>query len=145
MTLLAWLCRSMNALIKKSTSSVDPPEPLPELPQNARDAMEFYKEVFGGDLTVSTFADLHASQEPAEENLVMHAQLESPSGLTLMGSDTPARMDYNPGNTYSVSLSGKTTLNCVATGRNSAKAALFLCRLRWHPGATPSACAPTNS
>ena len=73
---------------------------------NAREAMEFYKDVFGGELTVSTFADLQASQDPAEENLVMHAQLESPSGLTLMGSDTPARMDYHPGNTYSVSLSG---------------------------------------
>jgi PhnB protein len=73
---------------------------------NAREAMEFYKDVFGGELTVSTFADLHASQDPAEENLVMHAQLESAAGLTLMGSDTPARMDYHPGNTYSVSLSG---------------------------------------
>jgi PhnB protein len=37
----------------------------------------------------------------------MHAQLESPSGLTLMASDTPARMEYNPGNTYSISLSGE--------------------------------------
>ena len=73
---------------------------------NARDAMQFYKDVFGGELTVSTFADFQASQDPAEDNLVMHAQLESPSGLTLMGSDTPARMDYTPGNTYSVSLSG---------------------------------------
>lgn len=73
---------------------------------NAREAMGFYKEVFGGELTVSTFADFQASQDPAEDNLVMHAQLESPTGLTLMGSDTPARMDYTPGNTYSVSLSG---------------------------------------
>ncbi len=73
---------------------------------NAREAMGFYKDVFGGELTVSTFADLHASQNPAEENLVMHAQLESPSGLTLMASDTPARMDYHPGNNWSVCLSG---------------------------------------
>ncbi|SDP82389.1 PhnB protein [Arthrobacter sp. ok909] len=73
---------------------------------NAREAMEFYKDVFGGELTISTFADFQASQDPAEENLVMHAQLESPSGLTLMASDTPARMEFQPGNTYSVSLSG---------------------------------------
>lgn len=73
---------------------------------NAREAMEFYKDVFGGELNVSTFADFHASQDPAEDNLVMHAQLDGPSGLTLMASDTPARMDYNPGNTFSVSLSG---------------------------------------
>src|SRR6478609_4381741 len=73
---------------------------------NAREAMEFYKDVFGGELTISTFADFQATQDPAEENLVMHAQLESSSGLTLMGSDTPARMEFQPGNTFSVSLSG---------------------------------------
>jgi PhnB protein len=73
---------------------------------NAREAMEFYKEIFGGELTISTFADLQASQDPADADLVMHSQLESPSGLTLMGSDTPGRMEYRPGNTFSVSLSG---------------------------------------
>ncbi|RKR30155.1 VOC family protein [Arthrobacter oryzae] len=74
---------------------------------NAREAMEFYKAVFGGELAISTFADLHASQDPAEENLVMHSQLESPSGFTLMASDTPARMEFKPGNTFSISLSGE--------------------------------------
>ena len=73
---------------------------------NAREAMEFYKDVFGGELNMSTFADFQASQDPSEDNLVMHAQLESPTGMTLMGSDTPSRMDYTPGNTFSVSLSG---------------------------------------
>ena len=74
---------------------------------NAREAMEFYKDVFGGELNLSTFADFQASQDPSEDQLVMHAQLDGASGLTLMGSDTPARMDYNPGNTFSVSLSGE--------------------------------------
>jgi PhnB protein len=73
---------------------------------NAREAMEFYKSVFGGELTISTFADLHASQDPSEDDNVMHSQLESPNGLVLMGSDTPERMPYNPGDTISVSLSG---------------------------------------
>ncbi|WP_427017743.1 VOC family protein [Pseudarthrobacter sp. P1] len=74
---------------------------------NAREAMEFYKSVFGGELAISTFADYHASEDPAEQDLVMHSQLESPSGLTLMGSDTPSSMSYNPGDNYSVSLSGE--------------------------------------
>jgi PhnB protein len=73
---------------------------------NAREAMEFYRSVFGGELTISTFADLHASQDPSEDNNVMHSQLETPNGMTLMGSDTPQRMPYNPGDTISVSLSG---------------------------------------
>ena len=59
---------------------------------NARDAMEFYKGVFGGDLRLSTFGDGGMPHDAAEKNQVMHAQLESPSGFILMGSDTPASM-----------------------------------------------------
>ena len=47
------------------------------------------------------------AQDPSEENLVMHAMLTTPKGFTLMGSDTPPkRMEFKPGNTYSISLSG---------------------------------------
>ncbi|HEU4807641.1 MAG TPA: VOC family protein [Homoserinimonas sp.] len=73
---------------------------------NAKQAMEFYQSVFGGDLTMNTFADFQASEDPAEQNLIMHGQLETDSGYTLMGSDTPTGMDYQPGTNYSVSLSG---------------------------------------
>lgn len=73
---------------------------------DARQAMEFYQSVFGGDLTVSTFAELQASEDPAEQDLIMHAQLETPAGYTLMGSDTPSGMEFRPGTNYSVSLSG---------------------------------------
>ncbi len=72
----------------------------------ARQAMEFYKSVFGGELTISTFGDFQMSQAPAEKDLVMHSQLTAPNGFTLMGSDTPGHMEYKPGTNYSVSLSG---------------------------------------
>ena len=73
---------------------------------NAREAMEFYKSVFGGELTMSTFREFHASEDPAEQDKIMHAELKTDSGFDLMGADTPNAMDYKPGNTYSVSLSG---------------------------------------
>lgn len=72
---------------------------------NAREAMEFYRDVFGGELTMSTFAEYQASEDPAEQDLIMHAQLIA-GDMTLMGADTPAGMDYTPGSNYSVSLSG---------------------------------------
>jgi PhnB protein len=74
---------------------------------NAREAIEFYHSVFGGELTVSTFGELQASQDPAEADKVMHSMLVTEGGLTLMASDTPSRMEYTPGNNYSVSLSGE--------------------------------------
>ena len=73
---------------------------------NAREAMEFYKSVFGGELTVSTFGDFQASEDPSEQNKVMHSQLTSPSGFVLMAADTPNSMDYTPGTAISISLSG---------------------------------------
>jgi PhnB protein len=73
---------------------------------NAREAIEFYHSVLGGELTVNTFAELHGSQDPSEDNLVMHSMLVTPNGLTLMASDTPGRMAYNPGDNITVSLSG---------------------------------------
>ncbi|TMM03535.1 MAG: VOC family protein [Actinobacteria bacterium] len=72
---------------------------------NAREAMTFYQSVFGGELDVSTFAD-HASADPTEQHKIMHSQLETPDGLVLMASDTPAGMEYRSHAGASVSLSG---------------------------------------
>lgn len=73
---------------------------------NAREAMEFYKGVFGAKLTTATFADFHASQDASEDDLIMHADLEGPEGIRFMASDTPKHMEYRPGTNFSMSLSG---------------------------------------
>ena len=73
---------------------------------NARQAMDFYHSVFGGELTASTFAEFQASDDPAEQDKIMHSMLTTGGGLVLMASDTPSRMDYTPGNNFSISLSG---------------------------------------
>ncbi|MEU5845225.1 VOC family protein [Saccharopolyspora shandongensis] len=72
---------------------------------DARQAMEFYKSVFGGNLTVSTFGEFGAP-DPSSADKVMHAMLETGSGFTLMASDTPPGMEHKPGTNISVSLSG---------------------------------------
>jgi PhnB protein len=75
---------------------------------NAREAMTFYQSVFGGELTINTFADLQAPVEESEKDKVMHSDLVAENGLRLMGSDTPGYMEYEPGrNNFSVSLSGE--------------------------------------
>jgi PhnB protein len=73
---------------------------------NAREAMEFYKSVFGGELDVNTFADFNASEDPSESDKVMHSQLEAPNGIVLMGADTPNSMEFQEGSNGSISLSG---------------------------------------
>lgn len=73
----------------------------------AREAMTYYKSVFGGELTLSTFRDLHATEDESELDKIMHGMLTTENGMVLMAADTPNNMDYNPGNTFSISLSGE--------------------------------------
>ncbi|HEY3611921.1 MAG TPA: VOC family protein [Pseudonocardiaceae bacterium] len=71
---------------------------------NARQAMEFYHDVFGGTVSLSTFGEFGTPGPDADK--IMHGMLETDSGYTLMLADTPQGMDYNPGTNISVSLSG---------------------------------------
>ena len=71
----------------------------------ARQAMEYYQSVFGGELRMNTFAEFHASEDPAEQDKIMHSMLEA-GDLILMGADTPNGMEYTPAAGISVSLSG---------------------------------------
>ncbi len=73
---------------------------------NAREAMEFYKTIFGGELNVNTFKDSHASQDPSEDNLVMHSALTA-DNIEFFAADTPERMEYKQGTNFSMSLSGE--------------------------------------
>jgi PhnB protein len=72
---------------------------------NAREAMEFYRSVFGGELRVTTFGEF-GNDDPAVADKVMHAMLTSDAGYTLMGSDVMPGMDVTPGSTITISLSG---------------------------------------
>lgn len=71
----------------------------------ARDALEFYKEVFGGTLALNTFGDLGADHGD-DADKIMHGQLDTDAGYTLMASDTPPGMEHRQGDNITISLSG---------------------------------------
>jgi PhnB protein len=73
----------------------------------AKQAMDFYQSVFGGELSRSTFTEFGASTEPAEQDKIMHSMLVTDGGLVLMAADTPSGMNYTPGQNGSISLSGE--------------------------------------
>ena len=72
---------------------------------NARQAMEFYRSVFGGTLSLNTFGEFGAQDSP-DADKIMHGMLETDSGFALMGADTPPGTEHNPGTNIAVSLSG---------------------------------------
>ncbi len=73
---------------------------------NTRQAMEFYKSIFGGELRLSTFKEYNASSDPSEDNKIMHAELNTGNGISFMAADTPNRHEYHPGTNFNMSLTG---------------------------------------
>ena len=71
----------------------------------AREALEFYRSVLGGEPAILTFGDMGTEGLIADQ--VMHGQLETSAGYTLMVADAPPEMEQvTMGNNISISLSG---------------------------------------
>jgi PhnB protein len=71
----------------------------------ARPAMEFYAQVFGGDLALNTYAEFGDKDSP-DADRVMHSVLETDAGYTIMAGDVASGQEYQPMAGCSVSLSG---------------------------------------
>jgi len=73
---------------------------------NAKEAMEFYKTVFGGKLELTTFKEGGMEGNQAVPDQIMHGMLVADNGMTIMGADVPDGMQYTKGTDISISLSG---------------------------------------
>lgn len=56
--------------------------------RNCREAMKFYQDVFGGELTMQTYGEVDKSCPDALKDGIMHARL-SGGDILLMASDDP--------------------------------------------------------
>ena len=73
---------------------------------NCREAMEFYKEVFGGDLNIQTFGQAPMESSPDAKDRIMHAHLQS-GELTLMASDGMPGHPVTQGTNVTLSVQSK--------------------------------------
>jgi PhnB protein len=71
----------------------------------AREALEFYASVFGGEASITTFESFMPEGTEGRDR-VMHGQVEAPNGFVLMGADTPQDLAPATASGYAVSLSG---------------------------------------
>ncbi|NYJ06692.1 VOC family protein [Petropleomorpha daqingensis] len=73
----------------------------------AREALEFYRSVFGGDISLATYTDIHAVEDPAQAQQVAFGRLDAPSGFALMAYDVQPSKGYDPGtNPFYITLQG---------------------------------------
>jgi len=63
----------------------------------ARQALEFYHQVFGGQIMLVTHAQTYPDFAPAEAEHVAYGQVQSPEGFSVMAFDVPASRPYSPG------------------------------------------------
>ncbi|GAA4692430.1 VOC family protein [Nocardioides conyzicola] len=80
--------------------------PYLNFPGNAREAMEFYQSIFGGELDITSFADIGRAADPSQEKLVAHSMLRGATGVVLMASDSPTPQDHQGAGAFSVALGG---------------------------------------
>lgn len=74
----------------------------------ARQALTFYHSIFGGDLTIVTYGDLHAAEDPADTDQVMWGQVAAESGFTLMAYDVQSARAFDRGDrSFYVALRGQ--------------------------------------
>ena len=72
-----------------------------------KEAMEFYKQIFGGELTLQTIGQSPmAAQMPAMRDKIMHSLLSS-GNIQIMGSDMNPDEGYKHGNSIVLSLIGE--------------------------------------
>lgn len=69
------------------------------LPGTARAALDFYASVFGGQASVTTYAQVGVPPEAPGADRVVFGLLESPSGLRVMAYDVPGRTEPFAGTT----------------------------------------------
>lgn len=74
---------------------------------NCREAMDFYKQALGAELTLQTVGESPAKDHmPAEtHDHIMHSTLEKDGAVLLMASDMMGADDVRPGNTVNLCLS----------------------------------------
>jgi hypothetical protein len=71
----------------------------------------------------------------------MHAMLEAENGITFMAADTPKGMEYRPGASISMSLSGDSEKELSSYFPSSRRAARSQCPRKRRPGVIHSGCA----
>lgn len=73
----------------------------------AREALEFYQSVFGGDVAIATYGDIHAVETPEQTDQVSFGRLRAPNGFDLMAYDVQPSKNYDPGeNAFYLTLQG---------------------------------------
>ena len=76
----------------------------------ARKALEFYQSVFGSQIALATYADIHAVEDPSQADQISFGRVIAPNGFDIMAYDVQHSKNFNPGeNPFYIALQGTDT------------------------------------
>lgn len=103
----------------------------------ARAALDFYEQVFGGDKVLMTYAAMGQAEAASAPDHIIWGQVVSPDGFRIMAFDVQAGRKHDKGeNAFFVSLRGTSTDEVQARWRALANGGVVLQELapsRWSP------------
>lgn len=75
----------------------------------AREALDFYQSVFGGQVNAMTYRDFNQVTNEAEADQLIWGQVIADTGFRVMAYDVPSSTPWNPGeNAFTIALVAKT-------------------------------------
>lgn len=75
----------------------------------AREALDFYQSVFGGQVNAMTYRDFNQVTNEAEADQLIWGQVMADTGFRVMAYDVPSSTPWNPGeNAFTIALVAKT-------------------------------------
>ncbi|WP_350348755.1 VOC family protein [Agromyces sp. G08B096] len=119
---------------------------------DARQALEFYRSVFGGELSATTYGDVGMPKDAPGADGIVFGRVDSPTGFRVMAYDIPGESGGSAGNAGSttrehgatvtdrpffVSVSGETLDEVVAVWQRLAVGSTIiepLAASAWSPG-----------
>jgi PhnB protein len=103
----------------------------------AREALEFYQSVFGGQLALISYKDAGNVQDSSDADHIMWGQVDSDNGFRVMAYDVPVGTPWNQGeNGYFVSLRGDAAEEIAAHWKKLSKGSTIVRPLepaQWSP------------
>lgn len=73
----------------------------------ARETLRFYQSVFGGEIALATYADIHTVEDPSQSEHIAFGRVTAPSGFDIMAYDVQPSKAFDAGqNAFYVNLQG---------------------------------------
>lgn len=63
----------------------------------AREALMFYQSVFGGEIALATYSDIHAVADPSQADQIAFGRVTAPNGFDVMAYDVQPSKAFDPG------------------------------------------------